>query len=338
MLILIFSASLLFFVGYKGYVALRDSYLFSSDSTSSTEQFVSVEIPSGSGIDDIGRTLAQRKVISSASWFNLYARFSGLGSRFKPGEYNLREGMSYWEVIKVLNEGPPRKKSYKIIVPEGFTIEQIAERLDKKTPVDIEEFKRLSSSDEGLEIADYDFLKEIPIKSLEGYLFPKTYNFSEDETAENILKVMLSQFNEDVGKLDFGTANENGLSLHEIIIIASLIEKEVKVPKERELVSAVIYNRLEKNMPLQICATVQYVLLERKANLSNEDLKVDSPYNTYLYPGLPPGPICNPGSASIEAALNPASVDYLYYVLTNSDGHHTFTSSYDEFLEAKNGQ
>ncbi|MDO8886743.1 endolytic transglycosylase MltG [Candidatus Oleimmundimicrobium sp.] len=333
-LIVILLAALL--VGFGGYVSLKNFHPFLSSSASLSEQPVLVEIPAGSGINEIGKILVQKKVVSSAFYFDLYAKFSGLGSRFKSGKYNLREGMSYSEVIGILNKGPNTpKKFYKVSIPEGFTLEQIAERLGKNTTIDSEEFKELALNGEGLEVANYDFLKEVPVKSLEGYLFPKTYSFSEDATAKDVLKIMLSQFNQEISKFDFSPADEKGLSTHEIITIASLIEKEVKIPEERELVSAVIYNRLEKNIALQICATVQYILPQRKTSLFEEDLKIDSPYNTYLHTGLPPGPICSPGSTSIEAALNPALVDYLYYVLTGSDGHHTFTSSYDEFLKAK---
>lgn len=301
-----------------------------------------MEITPGLGIAEIGKILVDKNVISNAFYFDLYAKSSGLGSRFKPGNYIFSENMKYGEVVKILAEGPRKKKIYKIVIPEGFTVEQIAERLDKNTPINGGEFKRLALDIRGLGALNYYFLKDNQAGSLEGYLFPKTYSFLEEKTAEEVLRIMLDQFDEEIGKFDFGYAKEKGMSIHEIITIASLIEKEVSIPAEREVVAAVIYNRLKKGMSLQMCATVQYVLPERKQHLSNEDLKIDSPYNTYIYRGLPPGPICNPGSTSIRAALNPASVDYLYYVLTGSDGSHTFTNSYDEFIkakkDAKNGQ
>lgn len=328
---------LILFIGYKGYTAQRNSSLSAQENLSSAENHVLVEIPPDSGIFDIGKILAREKVISNAFCFSLVAKFSGLGGQLKPGKYNLKKDMSYLEVVKILSQDHlvPKKKYYKLTIPEGFTVGQVADRLGKNTPIDAEEFKNLVLSGDGFKVADYNFLKNIPIGSLEGYLFPKTYEFSEDKTAKDVLKMMLFRFSEEFGKFDLNRVQEKGFTVHEIITIASLIEKEVRVPEERELVSAVIYNRLQKRMPLEFCSTVQYILPERKASLSTEDLKIDSPYNTYIYRGLPPGPICNPGSASINAALNPASVDYLYFVLADSDGHHVFTSSYDEFLRVK---
>lgn len=173
------------------------------------------------------------------------------------------------------------------------------------------------------------------LTTLEGYIFPKTYTFEKKTRPETIARRMLYQFQIETEALDWSILAQKNLTKHDIIIIASLIEEEAKVAEERPIIAAVIYNRLAKNMPLQIDATVQYALPERKAVLTYEDYKVDSPYNTYLRLGLPPGPITNPGLDSIKAALAPASVDYYYYVLTSPEGKHTFTRTYEEFLNAK---
>lgn len=240
--------------------------------------------------------------------------------------------MTYYQIIKLLTKGQ-KEKLITVVIPEGFTAKEIAARLAKKTGRPKEDFYEymLGQGVPALKPAD------IPpeLNSLEGYLFPKTYSFRQKEHPAKIINRLLAQFEQEVAGLDWSFAQSKGLSRHQIITVASLIEKEAKVPEERALIAAVIYNRLAKNMPLQIDATVQYALPQRKEALTNEDLKIASPYNTYQHLGLPPGPIASPGLDSIKAALAPAPVDYLYYVLTSADGHHTFTNNYNDFLKAK---
>ena len=170
---------------------------------------------------------------------------------------------------------------------------------------------------------------------LEGFLFPSTYNLDPDTSANDLVGQQLRTFKEKTANLDWGSAKNLGLTEYQVLTVASMVEREAKLPEERALVAAVIYNRLMAGMKLEIDATVQYALGYWKTDLTAEDLLTDSAYNTRLYEGLPPGPICNPGVATIEAALHPASVDYLYYVATgDAAGHHIFTASYDEFLRA----
>jgi len=198
----------------------------------------------------------------------------------------------------------------------------------------------LVSREEFLEAAakgefDYDFLTGVPHgeKRLEGFLFPDTYQFEADATAEEIINVMLKRFGEVYNEEYRRRAQELGLSTLEVVTMASIVEKEAKLDEERAVIAGVFYNRLKKNWKLESCATVQYLLGEPKAELSYKDLEIDSPYNTYKYYGLPPGPIASPGKASLEAALYPEEVDYLFF-RANPDGSHTFSRTLAEHNQA----
>ncbi|MFZ3063000.1 MAG: endolytic transglycosylase MltG [Actinomycetota bacterium] len=291
---------------------------------------VNVVIKPGFSTAEIAENLSQAGLVDNAVLFKLYIIRNGAETRIKAGEYRLKTGLSYKDVLTLLLKGP-KTKYYSVTIPEGFTLREIAGVIGSKTHVSGEEFLRFANKD----YYDLFFLSEIPTDNLEGYLFPKTYLITERMNAHDVVKMMLLQFQKEVSPLDFTWAKARNLGLHQIVTVASMIEEEVKIPEERSEVAAVIYNRLNGGMPLQIDATVQYALPERKSELTYDDLKVPSPYNTYLNPGLPPGPITSPGLASIQAALKPANVDYLYYVLTGADGSHTFTSSYDEFSKIK---
>ncbi len=301
------------------------------------DKSVLIEVQSGNGVFEIAGKLESGGIIESRLKFVTFVVLSGQTKNLKSGNYILNEKMSYFDAIDRLVKGPriSDKKLYTVIIPEGFTAAQVAARLEKNMGLSGERLKEILLEGEGLDSSVPAKIKNRPIDSLEGYLFPKTYLFSEGDDEIAVAKEILLQFDKETSTVNLKTAKAKEFDLHEIITIASLIEKEVRVEGERNLVSAVIYNRLKKGMPLQIDATVQYVLAERKENLTLEDLKFDSPYNTYIHPALPPGPICNPGIASIKAAANPADVNYLYYVLSGSDGSHTFTSSYEEFQAAK---
>lgn len=291
-----------------------------------------VTIPRGYTSAQIADRLAERGLISSAFTFRLYASFNRIDDRLLPGSYVLHSNMTYDEIAAKLTTGP-KKKYIKVVIPEGFTLKEINERLARLTSRPVGEFTAVT---EGAFVKKYDY-KFLPdgAANLEGYLFPKTYVFEKKTSPKKIINRLLYQFQLETNALDWSPATARGLGKNEIVTIASLIEKEAKVPEERPLMAAVIYNRLALGMPLQIDASVQYVLPERKIQLTIEDTKVDSPYNTYLRQGLPPGPVANPGFDSIKAALNPAPVDYLYYVLTSPDGRHTFTNNPAEFEAAK---
>lgn len=296
---------------------------------------VQVEIEKGMTAQQIATLLEDRKVIKNAFLFRLAVKQQGVGTEFKPGKYDLKTGMNDDDVIKTLTAGPPIVY-VDITIPEGWTAKQIAARIAAVTKID--EAAYLNMITNGQVAIEYPFLKSngSPTKSLEGYLYPQTYKVQKDINADQFLHMQLSQFQKETESLNWANTTTLGRSPYEIIVIASLIERETRVDDERPQVASVIYNRLQKSMPLQIDATVQYALPQWKDRLTYDDLKVDSPYNTYKNPGLPPGPICNPSASSIDAALNPATTGYLYYVLApDNSGRHVFTETYDDFLKAK---
>lgn len=298
---------------------------------------VVVVIRKGQTAVPIGRTLAEKGLVRSASGFALIARLSGQASEIKPGAYKFNRTMTGGEMLDKMVKGEVAARW--ITIPEGYTLIQVADRLAEKGLVDRDEFLRVATSDG----AGFSKLVKIPSSSLEGYLFPDTYLVMLDSGPKDIASQMLETFDERVKKplnkdlTSFAAANTHGDksdAMYRVLTVASMIEREAKVPEDRPLVSAVIWNRLRRGMKLEIDATVQYALGEHRSRLFYNDLKVESPYNTYRYPGLPPGPISNPGLASIQAAMHPAEVDYLYYV-AKPDGSHVFSRTLDEHNAAK---
>ncbi len=217
-------------------------------------------------------------------------------------------------------------------IPEGLTIVETAGTVAADSSVTAPAFEEAARrTDYG-----YAFLDDPDVGTTEGYLFPAKYDFEKGVTARQIVDRLLEQYLLETQDIDFAEAKARlDVTEDQVVTVASLIEKEAASPEEKPLIASVIYNRMRKDTPLQIDATIQYALKRPKANLSLADLKVDSPYNTYENKGLPPGPICSPGRESLEAALNPANTDYLYYVLEANGERHFFTKSYDDFLREK---
>lgn len=278
-----------------------------------------VNIPSGTNAKEIVNVLEKNEIIRKNNYtFRILIKIMKLEDQLKYGEYDLSSSMSMLQILDKLVKG--EVITYKITIPEGYTSAQIAELLDKKEIVEKESFLKLVNNGE---------------KSWEGYLFPDTYEVPKQYGAENMVKIMLSNFNQIAIENKFADKAEKiGFSMEEIIILASIIEKESKFTEERRQVSSVFHNRLKKNMKLQSCATIQYILEEPKEELDESDLKIDSLYNTYLYKSLPPGPISNPGLDSIMSALEPEEEDYLYFVL-GENGKHIFSKTYQEHLKNK---
>ncbi|PKQ28650.1 MAG: endolytic transglycosylase MltG [Candidatus Anoxymicrobium japonicum] len=229
----------------------------------------------------------------------------------------------------------PTPRTYAVTLPEGLNATETGERFEEATNGSIKaaEFSRALKAGG----YDYSFLKGTK-GNLEGFLFPNTYQVTSTTTARETVDKLLCDFKKETDDLEWNRAAELGVTPYQIVIIASLIEKEVKLSTERPLVASVIYNRLKKNMKLGMCSTVLYALGQWKPKLTNKDIEVDSPYNTYKINGLPPGPICNPGFESIRASLFPATTDYLYFILTGPEGSHSFTSDYRQFDIWKNEQ
>lgn len=299
---------------------------------------VTFTIEKGMGSAEIADLLEHNGIIRKSLFFKGYLKWSKEGSLFKAGTYTASPGDTYDDLITRLNQGDVVKtEMVNFTIPEGYTAEQVAAKLATAWNQDAAVFLGLLNSGAGLTEAD---VLGIPQDQklrhrLEGYLFPETYELAKDSTPQEIVEAMLEQLTKKLDTIPDWRVKlkERGISLHKLLTVASLVEREVVVDSERPLVAGIIYNRLKEGQKLEIDATVQYLLDKQKARLYNKDLKVDSPYNTYKYAGLPPGPISNPGLASIQAALEPKASDYFYYV-TKKDGTqgHLFAKTYKEHL------
>jgi UPF0755 protein len=279
----------------------------------------------------VSELLKEREVIRSPLAFRIFSRFRGLSSGFQAGRYELTTNMAVEDVIEILKEGP-MVDSVRVTFPEGFIVAQMAERAREGLGIKKSAFVRLAES------GDYTLPPYLPegTPTVEGFLFPSTYDFLKDVDADQAIQRLLDEFAQQVEGLPWENARKLGLTPYEVVVVASMIEKEARVQEDRPKIAAVIYNRLKIDMPLGIDATVRYAVGKPTEPLTQSDLAVDSPYNTREVAGLPPTPIASPGLAAIEAALNPADVDYLYFLVVDpSSGKHEFTTTYEEFLELK---
>jgi UPF0755 protein len=288
-------------------------------------QPVTITVASGQSSVEIGRALREAGVVDSVNRFRDVAEERGLDGSLKPGTYKLVTGMSIDAVLDLLARGP--STGTPLTIPEGWTVAQIAARL-----ADTRQFTR-DEVDKALESKDLI----VPYRpegetSLEGLLFPETYGIEDKDSAESVLQDMLSQLEIVMQRQDLSEI-PRGLNTYQLLIVASMIEREAKIPADRARIAAVIYNRLGIGKPLEIDATVEYAVGHSK--LTAKDLRSSSPYNTYTHKGLPPTPIAAPGEAAIQAALKPADGDWIYYVLSDKDGSHAFTNSYQDFLRLK---
>jgi UPF0755 protein len=284
------------------------------------------EVPYGASLRQVCQTLEKQGIIRSKTIFEIYVRLNPTKRMTKAGHYQIGPGMSVPRLVSELVSGKPRL--IRITIPEGLTVKKIAALLAQKGLVDRERFIRLANDPNLVNRV----LKTIQVKNgAEGYLFPDTYEFDLDATEADIITAMLKQF-EKVYNRNFVTSAQKRLA--EVVTVASIVEKEAKDAAERPVIAGVFYNRLRRNLALQSCATVQYVLGERKERLLYRDLQVQSAYNTYLHSGLPPGPIANPGLESLKAAVFPLEVTYLFFV-AKPDGTHIFSNTYEEHLRAQ---
>lgn len=293
-----------------------------------------VVIPSGSGTETIGNILEESGIINSGFKFKLASKFEGNDGKYKAGTYALSPSMDVVTIMDMIISGDSDENTTRFTIPEGVTIKEVAQILSDKNLINYDAFiDEIEHGD-----FDYDFVKDLPAgeNRLEGYLYPETYEIYTNASEHDIINKMLAQYDKLVTDEHYKQAKAMGYSMNDIITIASIIEEETLYKAERPLVASVIYNRLNIGQKLQVCVSVQYALPEHKEELTYEDLEIESPYNTYKYAGLPPGPICSPSISSIEAALNPADTDYYYYVLSEkNDGSHNFSNSYSEFQQNK---
>ncbi len=283
------------------------------------------EVPYGTSLRQVGVELHKRGIIRSGLIFEVYVRLNPEKRMVKAGRCQLGPGMNLFQIVKELRRGIPGQ--IRITIPEGLTAKEIANLFSVKGIANQDRFLALLKDTKFISGIMGEGWKVTP----EGYLFPDTYNFSLNATEEEIITKMLNRF---IEVFDAEVGNVTPLQKREILIIASIVEKEAQKASERGIIAGVFYNRLRRGYPLQSCATVLYALGKHKERLYYKDLEVVSPYNTYLYSGLPPGPIASPGLASIKAAASPAKVDYLYFV-AKPDGGHIFSSTYQQHLLAQ---
>lgn len=279
--------------------------------------------------------LSSKKLIKNTYVMKYYIKENGLKTTIKPGEYKIASDINLKNFINDLNKGYFDKNVIKVTIPEGKNVEEIGSILESKGLISKEDFIKAEQS---YPLPDYIEKKDGIRYNLEGYLFPDTYEFRKSTSGNEIVKTMLNRFSEVFKK----TLKDKGLkvdisNISGIITMASIVEKEAEEKEERPIVASVFYNRIKINMKLESCATVEYALKLHKQVLSNNDIKVNSPYNTYKNAGLPVGPICNPGKSCIEAALSPAKTDYKWFVLKLSEGLHShyFAKTAQEFEQAK---
>lgn len=289
-------------------------------------QMVEISIPEKATIPQVAQILFEHKLIEHPVMFRYAIRVMGADTKIQAGNMMLASGQSLFELIKNLSH--TKALGIPVTVPEGRTAADVAEALQQKLGLDSALFMGL--------VDDSSLVRELGLDgpSLEGYLFPDTYFIAVGTDPKRIVTRMVANFRNHIPKDMDERATRMGLTMHEILTLASIVQWETSVPSEAPLISSVYHNRLKRGMPLQADPTVSYALGKGPARLYFSDLKVDSPYNTYRNPGLPPGPINNPGVPAILAALNPATTNYLFFV-AKGDGTHSFTTNFADHLVAK---
>lgn len=286
------------------------------DPKGGTKQLV---IARGSDSRSIARQLEKESIIRDVNAFAWYLRLNGKGDDLKAGTYSLSSAESVPEIVAKLCAG--REDMLRLTIPEGLRLQQIADRVQEAGVGDRARF--LLACQKG------DPKGRLNGENVEGYLFPDTYVFPHGTTEEQLRDLMLNRFFRFWTPEREAQAKAAGRTRRQVLILASIVEREAVVHDERPIIAGVFLNRLKKGMMLQSCATIEYAIGEHHVQLTIQDLAVDSPYNTYKHTGLPPGPICSPGEKSLLAALNPATTDYLYFVSRN-DGTHQFSKTFGE--------
>lgn len=301
-------------------------YQYATTPASASQDGQVVEIKPGMTLKQVAHLLADKELLSEPSTFMLYTYLQGEQNHIQAGEYRFSPSMPPRDILEALTSG--MAVLYTVTIPEGYRITDIAGLLEAKGLVDKPAFIEATRNRELLESL------HISSGSLEGYLYPETYKFSKAGGARRIVQTLLDTFKERVLQPErVQQAEAMQFTFHEIITLASLIEKETGLGKERKLISSVFHNRLAKKMRLQTDPTVIYAMVNFDGNIRKKDLSIDSPYNTYKHFGLPPGPIASPGLESIQAALDPEESDFLYFV-SRKDGSHQFSTNYKDHVRA----
>jgi UPF0755 protein len=271
-------------------------------------------VTKGASAHAVGHDLKEAHLIGSSLMFRIWVKLAGSRGAIHPGVYMLTPGWTGYRIAQQIRKGPPLVR---VTFPEGWTAKQMAESLETH----------------GVTSAA-DFLAVVEKNKYEGFLFPDTYFFDQGLPADQLVSRMVKRFHEQEPKDMLVQAKALHLSYRQIVILASLVEREARVPNERPIIAAVFLNRLKKHWRLESCATVEYALGNWKPKLTYKDLEIESPYNTYRHGGLPPGPICNPGKAALEAAAHPAQTDMMFFV-AEGNGTHRFSKYYQEHLDAQ---
>lgn len=321
-----------FFVFFVGLIFIISYNKVIEKPLKSSENMISIEVKQGEGLYDILNKLDKEDRLSNKLLIKVKLAIDKQSIKLREGIYEIDTNTTLANLIDALENEADDKDLVKLTIPEGYSVEDIAKTLEEK---------EICSKDEFLTaVKNYELPKLIKANNkkrynLEGFLYPDTYLIEKGSDANSIIKLMLTRF-EDILKQvkDETKVDIKDEDVEKIIIMASMIEKEARVEKDRPLISSVIYNRLEKDMKLQLDAAVIYGLGYHVDVVLNKHLEIDSPYNVYKYKGLPVGPIANPGIDCIKAALSPTKTDYLYYIL-QEDGSHYFTNNYDDFLKKK---
>jgi UPF0755 protein len=307
---------------------------------STNEEPIHITIPTGSSVTDIANILESNDLIKNDKVFKYYVRFQNV-SGFQAGDFNLKKNMDTAEIINKLTTGE-NEVAFQLIIPEGRQLDQIADTISENTSYSTEEVMKTLDNREFIkelkktypETITDDILNKNIKHPLEGYLYPATYSFYNPKTPlKDIISKMVSETDKQV-KNHKNKMEERNLSVHKTLTMASLIEEEATAKVDRHKIASVFYNRLEKGMPLQTDPTVLYALGKHKERVVYKDLDVNSPFNTYKYQGLTPGPISNAGTTSWEAALNPENTDFVYF-LAKKDGEVVFTKTLEEHNAAK---
>lgn len=301
-------------------------------------RLITFTVQPGEPVGQIATRLQRQGLVRDAELFRLYLRYNGMDSGVEAGVFDLRKTMNMAQIATVLQRGQ-RGDEVTLTVPEGRRLEEVAQSVSQQLSINADEFSKLASSPQEF-ATEFPFLAELPAgATLEGYLFPDTYRFTRDATARDVIERMLANFNQQISQAMRDKLAAQGRTLFQAVILASIVEREAVVASERPAIAGVYFNRLQSNMALDADPTVQYAMGYQQAQgtwwnleLTQDDYRtVESPYNTYLNPGLPPGPICSPGLSSLAAAVEPASSPYYFFRASCSgDGTHMFSKTLEE--------
>ncbi|HPI27128.1 MAG TPA: endolytic transglycosylase MltG [Candidatus Marinimicrobia bacterium] len=318
---LVYIPLIIFFI-----VILYLAILVTPLSSSNTNQVITIK--PGTNVQEVSELLYEKGIIKYPKRFILATKMMGKERKLCAGRFDLYGAINYYELIKTLSD--LESVTVRVTIPEGLRAREIARLLENQIGISADDFMQ--------KVMDSRFTHQLGVEAnnLEGYLFPDSYHFIVGDSPENVISRMVERFWEVVNDSVQAEIRRTGYTLHQIITLASIVEGECQVDFERPLVASLYYNRLRRRIRLEACPTIQYIIPDSPRRILRQDLKIDSPYNTYLHYGLPPGPVCNPGFKSIKAAIYPAKTKYLYMVSNGDSTYtHTFTANYEEFLAAK---